>query len=109
MKDEDEAKVHFFDVAGIGRKETPSTSLPFQITSLILTAAHADRHDGVVPFASASRERELPPERQWHCDHADMVGHDLNGPSPQTRPAFDYLGAYDSLVRDLIAPRDLIR
>jgi hypothetical protein len=57
------------------------------------------RDDGVVPFISATRKRA--PAAVWPADHADMVGHDLNGGAGH-RPAFDYLAAYESLVTKFI-------
>jgi triacylglycerol lipase len=95
----DVSTVHYYDVAGIGRDALFPTSVVFHLTYL-LVAAYEGRNDGLVSFASATRKR--PPAAVWHADHADMVGHDLNGPTPQSRPAFDYLSAYDGLVRELI-------
>jgi triacylglycerol lipase len=89
--------VHYFDVAGVGRNAIFPTSAPFIPTSAILIGA--GRNDGVVPFISATRRRH--PAAIWPADHADMVGHDLNG-GATGRPAFDYLTAYDDLVRRLV-------
>jgi triacylglycerol lipase len=94
----DVASVHYFDVAGIGRDALFPTSVPFHLLHLFV-ASVAGRNDGVVPFTSATRNR--PAAAIWHADHADLVGHDLNG-GPRSAPAFDYLAAYDSLVRNLI-------
>jgi triacylglycerol lipase len=94
----DIASVHYFDVAGIGRDALFPTSVPF--APLYATVLATDgRNDGVVPFTSATRKRA--PAAVWPADHADMVGHDLNGP-PLHKPAFDYLSAYDSLVTNFI-------
>lgn len=97
----DISSVHYFDVAGVGRNGIFHTSAPFAPTFLVVTAA-AGRNDGVVPFTSATRRRQ--PAFIWPADHADLVGHDLNGPTAQSRPAFDYLAAYDNIVRTLILP-----
>jgi hypothetical protein len=94
----DVATVHYSDVAGIGRDALFPTSAPFLPLHLLVSAV-SGRNDGVVPFTSATRKR--PPAAIWHADHADLVGHDLNG-GAQSTPAFDYLGAYDLLVRNTI-------
>lgn len=91
--------VHYFDVAGVGRDALFPTSVPFHLPFLVVTG-ESGRNDGVVPFASASRGRK--PVAVWPCDHADMIGHDLNGPTADSKPAFDYLSAYDNLVTELI-------
>ncbi len=95
----DASTVHYFDVAGVGRNALFQTSTPFLVLSAFVAAA-AGRNDGVVPFTSATRQR--PPAAVWPADHADLIGHDLNGISPHARPAFDYLDAYSSLVRNNI-------
>jgi triacylglycerol lipase len=90
--------VHYFDVAGVGRDSvfpTAAAFAPFFVTVL----AQRGRNDGVVPFTSATRKRA--PAAVWPADHADMVGHDLNGGAGH-QPAFDYLAAYESLVRKFI-------
>jgi len=94
----DIATVHYFDVAGIGRDALFPTSAPFLPLHLLVSAT-SGRNDGAVPFTSATRRR--PPAAVWQADHADLVGHDLNG-GVQSTPAFDYLGAYDLLVRNAI-------
>jgi triacylglycerol lipase len=91
--------VHYFDIAGIGRDALFPTSVVFHLSHLFVSGLEG-QNDGVVSRTSASRNRT--PSDVWHADHADMVGHDLNGPTPQSRPAFDYLSAYDRLVRDFI-------
>jgi triacylglycerol lipase len=90
--------VHYFDVAGIGRDALFPTSAPFLPLHLLVSAV-SGRNDGVVPFTSATRQR--PPAAVWHADHADLVGHDLNGGARST-PPFDYLSAYALLVRNTI-------
>ena len=91
--------VHYFDIAGIGRDALFPTSVVFHLSHLFVSGLEG-QNDGVVSRTSASRNRT--PSAVWHADHADMVGHDLNGPTPQSLPAFDYLSAYDKLVRDFI-------
>ena len=91
---------HYFDVAGVGRDAlipTSAFSYPFHL--FMLGAAYG-RNDGMVPFSSAVRGR--PPAAIWRGDHADMVGHDLNGPTAESKPPLDYESAYVTLVRELI-------
>jgi triacylglycerol lipase len=95
---QDVPTVHYFDVAGVGRQALFQTSAPFLVPSAVCAAA-AGRNDGVVPYISATRRRT--PAAVWPADHADLVGHDLDR-GPNGRPAFDYLSAYDALVRNCI-------
>lgn len=95
----DVSTVHYFEVAGVGRDALFQTSALFQLPFAFVAAA-AGRNDGVVPFTSATRRRS--PAAIWPADHADMIGHDLNGPTAHSRPAFDYLSAYSALVRNFI-------
>jgi hypothetical protein len=35
----------------------------------------------------------------WAGDHNDLIGHDLNEPTPLSVPKFDYLAAYADVIR----------
>jgi hypothetical protein len=63
---------------------------------------NAVREDGVVPVTSALRGRT--PFAIWAADHADLIGHDLDGPTPLSAPKFDYLRAYEHIIRDGLLP-----
>jgi hypothetical protein len=53
-------------------------------------------------LTSAQRGRQ--PFAVWPADHADMIGHDLNGPTPLSAPRFDYLQAYEHIIRNGVLP-----
>lgn len=98
----DIGSVNYFDVAGVGRKAVLPTSVPFSLLHTIVSHAAGGndaRNDGVVPFTSAARQQD--PAAIWYADHADMVGHDLNG-GAERRPEIDYFAAYDALVKKFI-------
>lgn len=95
----DVPSVRYFDVAGVGRNARVQTSVVFQPTHAFISSV-AGRNDGLVSFTSATRGRT--PAAVWPADHADLIGHDLNGPTVNSKPAFDYLSAYDALIRECI-------
>ncbi len=88
-------------VASVGREGLFHTSAFFAPTFLFIHAV-AGRNDGVVPVTSAQRHRPL--FASWPGDHADLIGHDLNGPTPLSMPKFNHLQAYAGIVRRGVQP-----
>jgi pimeloyl-ACP methyl ester carboxylesterase len=93
----DKPGVRYLEIAGAGRDAVFHTSAFFAATFLFIHSV-AGRNDGVVPMTSAQRGRPL--FATWAADHADMIGHDLNGPTPFSVPSFPYLRAYEQIIRD---------
>jgi triacylglycerol lipase len=88
--------IRYLEIAGTGRDGPPHTSMFFAPTYLFVHAK-AGPNDGVVPVTSAQRGRPL--FATWAGDHADLVGHDLNGPTPLSVPRFNHLAAYSDIIR----------
>jgi hypothetical protein len=85
----DDPHVRYLEIAGVGRDAFPHTSAFFAPTFLFVHA-RAGRNDGVVPMTSALRGRT--PFDMWAADHADLIGHDLNGPTPLSTPRLTTFG-----------------
>jgi triacylglycerol lipase len=96
----DVPSIHYFDVAGVGRDAVVPTSAFFYPFHVFMLGAGFGQNDGMVPSSSAVRGRT--PAAVWRGDHADMVGHDLNGPTAESKPPLDYESEYVTLVRELI-------
>jgi triacylglycerol lipase len=75
--------IRYLEVAGVGRDGPFHTSNFYALTYLYVHA-RAGRNDGLVPMTSAQRQRPL--FALWAGDHADLIGHDLNGPTPFSTP-----------------------
>ena len=88
--------IRYLEIAGTGRDGPMPTSLLLAPTYLYVQAK-AGVNDGVVPLSSAQRDRPL--FASWAGDHNDLIGHDLNGPTPLSTPQFDYLAAYEDIIR----------
>jgi triacylglycerol lipase len=88
--------IRYLEVAGVGRDALFHTS-NFYAPTFLFVHAVAGRNDGVVPVTSAQRERPL--FALWAGDHADLIGHDLNGPTPFSAPKFNHLIAYEDIIR----------
>jgi triacylglycerol lipase len=88
--------IRYLEIAGTGRDGAIPTSLLLAPTYLFVHAK-AGTNDGVVPLSSAQRDRPL--FASWAGDHIDLVGHDLDGPTPLSVPKFDYLAAYADVIR----------
>jgi triacylglycerol lipase len=88
--------IRYLEIAGTGRAGPIPTSLLMAPTYLFVYAKEG-ANDGVVPLNSAQRDRPL--FASWAGDHLDLVGHDLNGPTPLSVPQFNYLAAYEDIVR----------
>jgi triacylglycerol lipase len=88
--------IRYLEIAGTGRAGSIPTSLLMAPTYLFVREK-AGANDGVVPVSSAQRDRPL--FASWAGDHNDLIGHDLNGPTPSSAPKFDYLAAYEDIVR----------
>jgi len=94
--------VSYFSYAGRGRDGTPTTSLLMLPGYHVLKRAGAVASDGLVSVESAAWGES--PEDPWSADHADEIGHDLNG-GPRAKPAFDYLARYQAILERLAALR----
>jgi triacylglycerol lipase len=92
----DVPQIRYLEVAGVGRDGLFPTSKFFAPTFQFVHAM-AGRNDGVVPVSSAQRHRPL--FALWAGDHADLIGHDLDGPMPLSAPQFNYLLAYEDIIR----------
>jgi triacylglycerol lipase len=88
--------IRYLEIAGVGRDELFHTS-KFYAPTFLFVHALAGRNDGVVPVTSAQRQRPL--FALWAGDHADVIGHDLNGPTPFSAPKFNYLLGYEDIIR----------
>jgi triacylglycerol lipase len=88
--------IRYLEIAGTGRDGLIPTSLLLAPTYAFVHAK-AGTNDGVVPLISAQRDRPL--FASWAGDHNDLVGHDLDGPTPLSVPKFDYLAAYADVIR----------
>ncbi len=88
--------IRYLEIAGTGRDGPIPTSLLLAPTYLFVQTK-AGANDGVVPISSAQRNRPL--FASWAGDHNDLVGHDLDGPTPLSVPKFDYLAAYADVIR----------
>jgi triacylglycerol lipase len=86
--------VSYFDIASAGRNALPPTSV-FFAAPYAWCRLRAGANDGVVPMSSAIRQPQA--FAIWTGDHADLIGHDLD--HPLGVPAFDYLRAYEDIVR----------
>jgi hypothetical protein len=92
----DVPNIRYLEIAGTGRDGPIPTSFLLAPTYLYVQAK-AGINDGVVPLSSAQRDRPL--FASWAGDHNDLIGHDLNGPTPLSVPKFDYLAAYADVIR----------
>jgi triacylglycerol lipase len=88
--------IRYLEIAGTGRDGPMPTSLLLAPTYFFVREK-AGANDGVVPLSSAQRDRPL--FASWAGDHNDLIGHDLNGPTPLSVPKFDYLAAYADIFR----------
>jgi triacylglycerol lipase len=81
------------DVAAIGRLGDEPTSEFFEGMRQLIH----EPNDGVVPLSSATHGRNVL--EKVHCDHADLLGHDLDD-LPDLRPRrFEHLALYDRIVQ----------
>jgi triacylglycerol lipase len=96
----DISAVAYLNVAGTGRTTGLHTSAFFQPTFLYLVLRGDGQNDGVVSFTSASRGQQ--PAGTWPCDHADLIGHDLDQPLLDSTRT-DHLVRYEALVRQFPA------
>lgn len=92
----DVPEIRYFEIAGVGRDELFHTAKLF-VTTFLYVYSVAGRNDGVVAVSSAIRQRPL--FASWAGDHSDLIGHDLDGPTPFSTPQFNYLAAYEDIIR----------
>jgi triacylglycerol lipase len=88
--------IRYLEVAGVGRAGTFHTSKLLAPTFLFVHAV-AGRNDGLVPVTSAQRQRPL--FASWPADHADLIGHDLDGPTAFSSPRFNHFLVYEDIVQ----------
>lgn len=88
--------IRYLEVAGVGRDELFHTAA-FFVPTFLFVYARAGRNDGVVPIVSAQRQRPL--FASWPGDHADLIGHDLNGPTPLSVPKLNHFLVYEDIVQ----------
>ena len=90
--------VYYLEIVGVGRAGGTPTALLLKPTYQRVLALEGP-NDGVVSAVSAQRKGRT--HWVWQADHVDMIGHDLNGPLPSTRPAFPFLSKYEEIVKAL--------
>jgi triacylglycerol lipase len=96
----DNDKVLYSSYAGRGRGgATHTCALLLAPYGLVALRGQGD-NDGFVSVASATWGKD--PVEVWPADHADEIGHDLDG-GPQAMPAFDHRAAYRNIVARLAA------
>ena len=96
----DHPDVRYFSYAARSRGGALPVALVLLPAYHLMKRAGAAANDGLVSVESAAWGES--PEDAWPADHADVIGHDLNG-TPRTRPAFDYLPRYQAIVERLTA------
>lgn len=94
--------VRYFCLAGTGRSGGEETCHVLHPFYRYLKRHTGQPNDGLVTKTSAEGlpNSEILPA--WPADHADEIGHDLDG-GLDARPAFDYLSAYDAILKRLRA------
>jgi len=95
----DVPQIRYFEIAGVGRDQLFHTAKLYVPTFLFVYSA-AGLNDGVVAVASARRQRPL--FASWAGDHSDLIGHDLDAPTPFSPPQFNYLLGYEDIIRRCI-------
>ncbi len=88
--------IRYLEIAGVGRDGLFHTSA-FFVPTYLYVYAKAGPNDGIVPVTSAERQRPL--FASWPGDHADLIGHDLNGPTPMSRPQLNHFLIYEDIIR----------
>jgi hypothetical protein len=74
------------------------TSFPLALTHHYVHSVTGQANDGVVALDSA-RYGEFQ-EPFWQCDHADMIGHNLDT-DDVGESRFDHLAAIDAIINQL--------
>lgn len=91
----DHPAVQYFSYVGSGRKGSRSTCKLLVPTAMIIRLRSMSANDGLVTVESAKWGQVVA---EWPADHADEIGHDLDG-GPIAKPqTFDHHAAYRSLV-----------
>jgi triacylglycerol lipase len=94
----DHPDVRYFSYAGRGREGGTPTSLWLLPAYYLVSRKAGPANDGLVSVDSAAWGQT--PEDPWPADHADEIGHDLNR-LVTSKPAFDYLTRYRTIVERL--------
>ena len=91
----DHPKVHYRSYAGKGRTGTKPTCDLLLPTYALISKTTGEENDGLVMVASASWGQLIG---IWPADHADEIGHDLDGGVSAKPQAFDFLLEYKKIV-----------
>jgi triacylglycerol lipase len=98
----DHPEVRYFSYAGGGRAGATPTCALLRVPRGLITLRTQQENDGLVSVDSATWGEGLV--EVWPADHADEIGHDLDGGPVATPRAFDHLARYQTIVARL---RDL--
>lgn len=79
-----------------GRDQGPPTSVLLLLTHGYIKLVKQQESDGLVTLDSARYGEFQQPN--WPCDHADMVGHNLD---PLFPPVLPHLAKYDAIIAQL--------
>src|SRR5579864_2607166 len=90
----DRPGVKYLSYAGVGRQGLPHTSGFFFPYYEFIRICEGEANDGVVAASSAKWKGFDP--NLWPADHADEIGHDLDGPLQPPNPAT--LARYDAIA-----------
>jgi triacylglycerol lipase len=97
----DDKNVKYFSIAGRGRDDVLKTNKLFIPSHLLIEIMTGEANDGLVTLSSALHgDAKMV---LWPADHADEVGHDLDGGPSARPPNFEYLARYAEIVQNLKA------
>jgi triacylglycerol lipase len=91
----DHPKVQYRSYAGKGRTGTNPTCALLLPTYALISKTTGEENDGLVTVTSASWGQLIG---IWPADHADEIGHDLDGGVSAKPQAFDFLLEYKKIV-----------
>ncbi len=94
----DHPKVHYRSYAGKGRTGTKPTCDLLLPTHALIRKTTGEENDGLVTVTSASWGQLMG---TWPADHADEIGHDLDGGVSAKPQAFDFLLEYKKIVEEI--------
>jgi triacylglycerol lipase len=91
-----------FSVAGVGRSKQGllhlETCVALGLPHSIIKDETGEENDGLVSLSSAMWGTE---QERWPADHADEIGHNLDGGVKASPTQFDHLAKYEALVERL--------
>lgn len=91
----DAGGVKYFSFAGNGRPSAAATSVMLVPTHALISQSDNSGNDGLVSVASATWGHFV---ESWPADHADEIGHNLDGGFAASPTAFDCVGKYCGIV-----------